>query len=87
MALGSRSFSSLASVRVTESGGKLFAQATGARNVDAIGKSSPVELQPVSGTDYAIPGRYPLTIRFPGSDRVVLNPGHRQQVGMREGSR
>jgi L-aminopeptidase/D-esterase-like protein len=79
-------FSPFVTVRVTASGGKLFAQATGARNAYSIGTSHPVELQPVSDGDYTIAGRYPLVIRFEAG-RMVLNPGHWQQVGSREVSR
>jgi hypothetical protein len=85
--VGDYAFSPFVIVRVTASGGSLFAQATGARNAYAIEKSAPVELRPVSGSDYTIPGRYPLTLRFVAPDRLVLNPGHWQQVGLRQAPR
>ena len=81
--VGDYVFSQFVSVRVTASGGKLFAQATGPRAAYAIGKDAPVQLQPVSATDYTIAGRYPLTIRFATPDGLVMNPGHWEQVGRR----
>ena len=52
------------------------AQATGKRPAYAIGSDAPVELQPVSATDYTIPGRYPLIISFANPDRLdrIVNP-------------
>jgi L-aminopeptidase/D-esterase-like protein len=85
-ASGEYVFSPTASLRVTVSEGRLFAQASGVRNVYAIGTSTPVELWPVSARIYTVPGRYPFSIRFSPPDRMVLNPGHWQQVGLRKGS-
>jgi hypothetical protein len=45
-------------------------------------REAPVELMPVSDSEFAVPGRYPLTLRFE-RDRVVINPGRWQQVGVR----
>lgn len=78
-------FSPFVTVKVTAEDGTLFAQATGARAAFAIGKEEQTELQPVSATDFMVPGRYPLTLRFEDSGRLVLNPGHWQQVGARQG--
>lgn len=78
-------FSPFVTVKVTAEGDTLFAQATGARAAFAIGKEK-TELKPVSATDFMVPGRYPLTLRFDESGRLVLNPGHWQQVGTRQGS-
>lgn len=85
--VGDYVFSPFVSVKVTASGEKLFAQATGKRAAYAIGKEGPVELVPVSQTDYTVAGRYPLTISFATPDRLVMNPGHWQQVGERKSAR
>ncbi len=77
-------FSRFASLGVTVSGKKLFAKATGERPVYAIGGDEAVELQPVSATDFMVPSRYPLTLRFDGEGQVIVNPGHWQQVGRRQ---
>jgi len=75
-------FSPLVTVRITADGGRLLAQATGARKAYAIGREAPVELLPVTPAEFTVPGRYPLVLRF-GQDRLVINPGHWQQVGRR----
>jgi len=77
-------FSPLVSLRVTATGSKLFAQATGPRSAYAIGKDAAVELQPVSATDFMVAGRYPLTLSFDRSGRLVINPGHWAQIGTRQ---
>lgn len=77
-------FSPFVSVRISANGNRVLAQATGKRPAYEIGKDAPVELQPVSATDYLLPGRYPLVISFANPDRLVLNPGHWQQVGVRQ---
>jgi hypothetical protein len=66
-------------VRVSEQGGKLVAQATGDRDAFAIKKQAPVELQPVAQGDFTVPGRYPLNVRF-ADGKLILNPGHWQQT-------
>jgi L-aminopeptidase/D-esterase-like protein len=76
-------FSPMVTVRVTVEGGRLFARATGERRAYAIGMEAPVELLPVSATEFTVPGRYPLALSFDDSDRLVINPGHWQQVGLR----
>lgn len=78
-------FSPFVTVKVTAEGDALFAQATGARDAFAIGKEERTALTPVSATDFMVPGRYPLTLRFDGSGRLVLNPGHWEQLGTRRG--
>lgn len=79
---GDWQFSSFASLKVTAEGGKLYAQATGTRDVFAITRKDRVELQPASATDFTVPGRYPLLLRFE-QDRLVINPGHWAQTGNR----
>lgn len=76
-------FSKFATLRITADGNKLQAQATGARDVFAIGRNTPVELRPVSASEFTVPGRYPLTLKFDEAGRLVLNPGHWAQVGTR----
>lgn len=82
--VGDYVFSRFVNVRITASGDKLFAQATGPRAAYAIGKVEPVELQSLSPTDYFIPGRYPVLLSFPRPGQLVMNPGHWQQVGTRQ---
>ncbi|WP_332769518.1 P1 family peptidase [Phenylobacterium sp.] len=79
---GEYRFSELASLQVTVKDGRLFGQATGSRDVFAIKRDAPAELVAVSDSEFAVPGRYPLTLRFEG-DKVVINPGRWQQVGAR----
>ncbi|WP_129779771.1 P1 family peptidase [Peristeroidobacter soli] len=75
-------FSNNVSVRVTVEGNKLMAQASGARAAFAVRKET-VELLPASKTEFVVPGRYPTTLSFAGKGKLVLNPGHWQQVGSR----
>src|SRR5207244_520297 len=77
---GEYGFSPLASLRVSAEGGKLYAQATGARDVYAIPRKDRVELQPTASSDFTLPGRYPLLLRFEAPDRLVINPGHWAQT-------
>jgi L-aminopeptidase/D-esterase-like protein len=77
---GEYAFSDLVKVRVSVQGGKLMAQATGARDAFAIKKQAAVELLPVAPGDFNVPGRYPLNARF-ADGKLILNPGHWQQVG------
>ena len=79
---GDYRFSAEVSVRVVHRDEGLFAQATGGKRAYAIGRDEPVRLHPLSDRDYAVPGRYPLVIRF-ADGRMTLNPGHWQQVGER----
>ena len=76
-------FSELVSVRVTTQGGKLLAQATGARDAFGIKKQTAVELLPVSAGDFNVPGRYVTNVRFSDDGRLILNPGHWEQIGTR----
>lgn len=73
-------FSDKVTVRVTTQDGKVFAQATGARDAFTIKREAPVELLPVAQGDFTVPGRYPLNVRF-ADGRLILNPGHWQQMG------
>lgn len=77
-------FSEFAKVQITIDSGKLFAQATGARDAFAIRRNARVELLPVAADEFTVPGRYPLTVKFAGSEQVVLNPGRWEQVGRRQ---
>jgi len=67
-------------------GDALLARAAGARDAFVIGKEQRTELKPVSATDFMVPGRYPLTLRFEDSGRLVPNPGLWQQIGAWRGS-
>jgi hypothetical protein len=77
---GEYKFSDIVSVRISNEGGKLMAQATGARDAFAIKKQAAVELQPVAPGDFTVPGRYPLNLRFT-EGKLILNPGHWEQIG------
>jgi len=79
---GEYRFSELATLQVAVENGRLLGRATGQRNVFAIKREAPVELVAVSDSEFTVPGRYPLTLRFE-RDRVVINPGRWQQVGAR----
>lgn len=75
-------FSQFVTVRVSARDGRLLAQAVGPRPAYAIGRDAPVALQPVAADEFTVPGRYPLVLHFDG-DRLVINPGHWQQIGTR----
>jgi len=77
-------FSPFVRVRVSVDGNRLLAQATGKRKAYAIPLEVPIELLPVSRTTFTVLGRYPLTLSFVESGRLVVNPGHWQQTGVRE---
>lgn len=79
---GDYKFSDLVSVKVSNDGGKLVAQATGAKDAFAIKKAAAVELQPVAPGDFAVPGRYALNVRF-ADGKLILNPGHWEQIGVK----
>ncbi|MDE1146474.1 MAG: P1 family peptidase [Azospirillaceae bacterium] len=76
-------FSPHVTVHVTAEGGKLYAQATGERPAYAITKDKVQEVLPVSDTDFTLPGRYPLTLRFAAPGTLLINPGPYQQTGRR----
>lgn len=76
-------FSNLVTVRVTAQGGKLMAQATGARDAFGIRRQAATELLPVAPADFTVPGRYVTNARFAADGKLILNPGHWQQVGSR----
>jgi 6-aminohexanoate-oligomer endohydrolase len=80
---GDYRFSPQVTVRITAERERLMALALGERNAYAISRKQPVALAPVSATEFTIPGRYPLLLRFDGDGRLVINPGHWQQVGRR----
>ena len=80
---GDYGFSPAVCLRIEVDGSRLTAIAAGARPVYAIGRDAPTELQPVSRTDFRVPGRYPLTLRFDGAGMLLVNPGHWQQSGAR----
>jgi len=80
-------FSQFAALRITLTDGKLHAQATAQREVYAIPKSHPVSLQQLSANQFGLPGPDPMLLQFEDEGRLVLNPGHWQQVGLRHGSK
>jgi L-aminopeptidase/D-esterase-like protein len=75
-------FSRFVTVRVSTRNGKVYAQSIGERDAYAIKRAQPVELQALSDAEFTAPSRYPLVLKFEG-DRLVVNPGHWEQVGTR----
>jgi L-aminopeptidase/D-esterase-like protein len=76
-------FSDFVTVRVTAQGGKLMAQASGARDAFGIKRQAAVQLSPVAAGDFNVPGRYVTNARFTEDGKLILNPGHWEQVGLR----
>jgi L-aminopeptidase/D-esterase-like protein len=76
-------FSRFVTVRISARDGKLYAQAVGERDAYAIKRAQPLELQALSGAEFTGTSRYPLVLRFEADGRLVVNPGHWQQVGKR----
>ena len=80
---GNYKFSEYARLHVREEGGRFFASATGERDVMSIARASETELVPVGKDEFAVPGRYPMVLKF--VDRsIVINPGRWQQVGTKQ---
>ncbi len=80
---GQYTFSEFAQLKISTKGKSLYAQATGKRDIFTIGRDKKTELIPISKTDFMVPGRYPLTLRFEADNQLIINPGHWQQVGKR----
>ncbi|MCR8921848.1 P1 family peptidase [Dasania sp. GY-MA-18] len=80
---GKYTFSEFAQVEITNKRNKLYALATGIRDVFAIGRTSATELIPVSKNEFMVPGRYPLTLKFETPDQLIINPGKWQQTAYR----
>jgi len=78
---GEYAFSPFARLRLTVVGNKLVAQASGPRKIYSIAADAPTELQPLSATQFTVPGRYPLVLDLATPDTLVINPGHWQQTG------
>jgi L-aminopeptidase/D-esterase-like protein len=81
--VGDYLFSPAVCLRVSLEESRLRAIAAGARPVYAIGSAAQVDLQPLGWTEFAVPGRYPLVLRFDAGGTLLVNPGHWQQVGVR----
>ncbi|HTM81406.1 P1 family peptidase [Asticcacaulis sp.] len=81
---GDYRFSSFVTVKVTNEGGKLYAQATGQRKAFAIATDAKTELQPLDNGEYFVPGRYPLVLSFKTPGELVINPGQWRQTGKRQ---
>jgi len=77
-------FSGVARLRIIADGTTLRAVATGPRSVYAIGRDAPVTLLPLSQTDFSVPNRYPLRLRFNDSGLLIVNPGPWEQTGRRQ---
>lgn len=84
--VGEYSFSRAVCLRIASDGAQLTALAVGAQPVYAIGRTTPTVLQPAGKSEFRLPGRYPLSLRFDGAGSVVVNPGHWQQAGERRPS-
>lgn len=77
-------FGPAARLAVTAEAGRLYARAAGPRDVYGIGREAAVELQPLAAaSEFAVPGRYPLVLRFDAPDGLTINPGHWSQTGRR----
>ena len=81
--VGDYVFSPVACLRIALDGQQFTAVAAGARPVYRIGAAAPVALQSAAPSEFLVPGRYPLTLRFDGRGTLVVNPGHWQQLGER----
>lgn len=81
--VGDYVFSRFVSLRVSEEGGRLYAQAVGQRAAYAIGRDARRELTALSASDFTVPGRYPLVLSFDGRGGLVINPGPYAQAGRR----
>jgi L-aminopeptidase/D-esterase-like protein len=84
---GTYDFSPFVSVRVSTEGGKLFAEATGARDAYSITRKRRTELVPIGPRKFDVPGRYPLVLSFDQSGQLIVNPGHWAQFGKRRSER
>jgi hypothetical protein len=78
---GKYTFSQFVTLEVTADGDQLLAKAVGERPAHAIGKDTPVKLLPVGPGQFTVTSRYPLVLKFEGPDRLIVNPGHWQQIG------
>ncbi len=78
---GSYAFSNSVSLQVVAREGRLYGKATGRYPVFAVPRDREVELQPVSASDFTVPGRVPLVLRFDGKGGIVANPGTWAQAG------
>jgi L-aminopeptidase/D-esterase-like protein len=78
---GKYTFSQFVTLEVTADGDQLLAKAVGERPAHAIGKDAPVKLLPVGPGQFTVTSRYPLVLKFEGPDRLIVNPGHWQQIG------
>jgi len=78
-------FSPFVTVSISADAGRLFAQATGKRKAYAIPLEQRIELQILGGTQFTVSGnRYPLVLDFGKPGTLVINPGHWQQIGIRQ---
>ena len=82
--VGEYAFSRGVCLRIESDGSQLTALAVGAEPVYAIGRTARTVLQPVARSEFRVPGRYPLSLRFDAGGKVVVNPGHWQQSGDRQ---
>ncbi|MBS0394777.1 MAG: P1 family peptidase [Proteobacteria bacterium] len=83
---GDYPFSAVACLRIAAQGARLSAQAAGPRPVYAIGSGEPTALEPVAPGEFAVPGRYPLVLRFERDGALTVNPGPWQQRARRAAS-
>lgn len=80
---GDYTFSPETTLRVSVRDGKLFGAAVAGKAILVIPDATPVELKPVSATDFTVPGRYPMLLRFDGKDGLTINPGPWKQTATR----
>ena len=78
-------FGTFVAVSSSTDGSQLFSQATGKRKAYAIPLEQRIELLIRGGTQFTVSGnRYPLVLDFGKPGRLVINPGHWQQIGIRQ---
>jgi L-aminopeptidase/D-esterase-like protein len=80
---GDYRFSRDVCLRVTADATRLAARAAGERPVYSIGRDAPTELQALGRSEFRVPGRYPLSLRFDAAGGLLVNPGHWQQSALR----
>ncbi|RKF19450.1 peptidase S58 DmpA [Altericroceibacterium spongiae] len=82
---GEYRFSPIASLRISEEGGKLYGEATDRRAIFAIPAGEKRELVP-DARGFVVPGRYPMRLTFASDGTLVINPGPWEQRAMRNAS-
>lgn len=80
-ACGDYVFRPFAALRISIENDEVLARSIGKRDVYEIGAGRATAILPVSGTEFTVPGRYPLVLSFGRPGHLIINPGHWEQVG------